>query len=105
MEITVPGAVRTYITASNAFDADAVMDGNYDRTGLPDPLPQRVAERGEPAGGRLRAADDVNQDEANTARGTSPAPSWKYLGGSVATGRTSTAADSLAPRLSSRAVP
>jgi hypothetical protein len=38
MEITVPGAVRTYITASNAFDADAVMDGNYDRTGLPDPL-------------------------------------------------------------------
>jgi len=93
MEITVPEAVRTYITASNASDADAVMaafaddavvndtrrefsgidairawldreiigdkvtmnvastrthhglvtvdavmDGNYDRTGLPDPL-------------------------------------------------------------------
>jgi ketosteroid isomerase-like protein len=25
MEITIPAAVRTYITASNAFDADAVM--------------------------------------------------------------------------------
>jgi hypothetical protein len=92
MEITIPAAVRTYITASNAFDADAMMaafdddavvndtrrefsgidairawldreiigdkvtmsvtstrthhgltvdavvDGNYDTTGLPDPL-------------------------------------------------------------------
>ncbi|MDX6239761.1 MAG: hypothetical protein QOG10_4576, partial [Kribbellaceae bacterium] len=25
MEITVPASVRTYITAGNAFDADAVM--------------------------------------------------------------------------------
>ena len=25
MEITIPAAVRTYITASNAFDTDAVM--------------------------------------------------------------------------------
>jgi hypothetical protein len=38
MKITAPAPIRTYIIASNTFDADAVMDGNYDRTGLPDPL-------------------------------------------------------------------
>jgi hypothetical protein len=38
MKITAPAPIRTYIIAGNTFDADAVMDGNYDRTGLPDPL-------------------------------------------------------------------